>query len=151
MFFSCVGPRSAAFEIEPRLHVPVGVLRKADRARLRNSLKPRRDIDAVAHEVAVGFLNNVAQVDADAEFDPPLGWHAGVALDEAVLHLDRAADRVHDAAELDDGAVTGTLDYAAAMGGDGRVDQIAAETPKARKRPVLVRAGEPAVADDICD
>jgi hypothetical protein len=32
------------------------------------------------------------------------------------------------------------------MGGDGRVDQIAAKTPKARKRPVLV-GGEPAVAD----
>jgi hypothetical protein len=30
--------------------------------------------------------------------------------------------------------------------GDGRVDQIAAKTPKARERPVLV-GGEPAVAD----
>jgi hypothetical protein len=30
-------------------------------------------------------------MDADPEFDAALGRHAGVALDEAVLHLDRAA------------------------------------------------------------
>jgi hypothetical protein len=54
-------------------------------------------------------------------------------------------------AELDDRAVAGALDDAAAMGGDSRVDQIAAEAPKARKGPVLVGAGEPAIADDIGD
>ena len=69
----------------------------------------------------------------------------------AVLHLDRAAHRVDDAAELDDAAVAGALDDAAVMRGDGRVDQVAAERPKPRKRAVLVRAGEPAVADDIGD
>ena len=53
--------------------------------------------------------------------------HAGVALDEAVLNLDRAADRVHCAAELDDRAVAGALDDTAVMGGDGRIDQVAAE------------------------
>ena len=48
-------------------------------------------------------------------------------------------------------AVAGALDDAAVMGGDGGVDQIAAEAPKARQGAVLVRAGEPAVADDIGD
>jgi hypothetical protein len=36
-------------EIEPALHLPVGVLGKADPARLANALQPRGDIDAVAH------------------------------------------------------------------------------------------------------
>jgi hypothetical protein len=37
------------------------------------------------------------------------------------------------------------------MGGDGRVHQVTTQAPQARKRPLLVGAGEPAVADDIRD
>ena len=37
------------------------------------------------------------------------------------------------------------------MSGDGRVDEVAAQTPQARKGPVLVGAGEPAITDDIGD
>ena len=88
-------------------------------------------------------------MDADAELDALVGRHAGVALDHAVLHFDRAAHRVDHAAELDDRAVAGALDDAPVMGGDGRIDQIAAERPQPRKSPVLVGPGEPAVADDI--
>ena len=33
-------------EIEPPFHLPIGVLRQADRARLANAFEPRRDIDA---------------------------------------------------------------------------------------------------------
>jgi hypothetical protein len=87
------------------------------------------------------------RVSANAVFDAPLRRHAGVVLDQAGLNLDRAAHRVDRAAELDDCAVAMALDDAAAMGGDGRVDQIAAKIPTARKRPVVVGAGEPAVAD----
>ena len=70
--------------------------------------------------------------------------HAGVAFDHGVLHLDRAAHRVDDAAELDDAAVAGALDDAAVMSGDGGVDQIAAQRAEAREDAVLVRAGKPA-------
>ena len=41
-------------EIEPALHLTIGVLGKADRARIANALQPRGDVDAVAHKVAVG-------------------------------------------------------------------------------------------------
>ena len=88
-------------------------------------------------------------MNADAEFDPPLGRYAGVALEEAVLHLDRAPHRVDDAAKFDDCAIAGALDDAAVMSGDSRVDEVAAQTPKTRKRAVLVGAGEPAVSDDV--
>ena len=37
------------------------------------------------------------------------------------------------------------------MSGDDGVDEIAAEAPKMRKGPVLVSAGNRAMADDICD
>jgi hypothetical protein len=68
-------------------------------------------------------------MNADAEFYAPLGREARIALDEAVLHLDRAAHGVDHAAELDKAAVAGTLDDAAVMGGDGGIDQIAAQPP----------------------
>lgn len=83
-------------------------------------------------------------MNADAVFDAPFGREAEVALDEAVLNFDGAAHRIDRAAELDDCAVAGALDDATVMGGDCRVDQIAAQPPDARKRPILVSAGETA-------
>ena len=138
-------------EIEPPLDLTIGVLGQTDRAGLGDAFQPRGDIDAVAHQVAVGLLDDVAEMDADAELDPALGRHAGVALDHAVLHFDRAAHRVDHAAKLDEAAVAGALDDAPMMRGDGGIDQIAAQRPQPRQRSLLVRAGEPAVADDIGD
>src|SRR6185437_14810832 len=138
-------------EIEPRLHLPVGLLGEADRTGLGDALEPRRNVDAVAHEVAVALLDDVAQVNADTVFDAPLGRHAGVALDEAGLHFDGAAHGVDHAAELYDRAVAGALDDPAAMRGDRRLEEIAAQTPDARQRALLVGAGEAAEADNIRD
>ena len=138
-------------EIEPPLDLPIGVLGQTDRAGLGDAFQSRGDIDAVAHQVAVGLLDDVAEMDADAELDAALGRHAGVALDHAVLHFDRAAHRVDDAAELDEAAVAGALDDAPVMRGDGGIDQIAAQRPQPRQRAILVRAREPAVADDVGD
>ena len=90
-------------------------------------------------------------MNADPELDAALGRQAGVALDEAVLHLDGAAHRVDHAAELDQAAVAGSLDDAPVMHGNGGVDQVAAQRPKPRQSAIFVRAGEPAVADDIRD
>ena len=151
MFLSCVGPRSADGEIEPAFDLAIGVLGKADRARLANALQPRGDVDAVAHQVAVALLDHVAQMNADAEFDAALGRHAGVALDHAVLHFDREAHRVDDAAELDDAAVAGALDDAATMHGDCGIDQIAAQRAQSRQGSIFVRARQPAIADHIRD
>jgi hypothetical protein len=35
------------------------------------------------------------------------------------------------------------------MGGNGRINEVAAEAPQSRKRPILVRPGESAVTDHI--
>ena len=112
-------------------------------------MQPRGDIDAVAHQVAVALLHHVADMDADAKFDPPLGRHALVALDETVLYFDRAAHRVDHAPELDDAPVASALDDAPMMGGDRGIDQIAAQPPQAREGALLLRARKPRVADDI--
>ena len=107
---SSVGPRSVTAKSSRRFHLTIGVLGKTDRAGLRDAFEPRSDIDAVAHQIAVALLDDVAEVDADAELDASVIGNAGVALDHAALQFDRAADCVDDAAELDDRAVAGALD-----------------------------------------
>ena len=69
MFLSWVGPRSADGEIEPPLDLPIGVLGETDRARLADALQSRGDVDAVAHQIAVAFLDHVAEMDADPKLD----------------------------------------------------------------------------------
>ena len=46
-------------------------------------------------------------------------------------------------------SVSGALDDAPVMRGDGGIDQIAAQSPQSRQGAILVGAGEPAVADHI--
>ena len=55
-------------EFEPTLDLTIGVLRQAYRARLADAFQPRGDVDAIAHEIPVALLDNVAQMDADPEF-----------------------------------------------------------------------------------
>ena len=90
-------------------------------------------------------------MDTDAKLDAPILWYARVALDQAALHLDRAPDRVHYAAELNDVAVAGALDDSAVMRGDGGIDQIAAQASQPRQGAILIRPGKSAVANNIRD
>ncbi len=138
-------------EIEPALYLTIGVLGKADRARLAHALQARRDVDAIAHQVAVALLDHVAQVNADAEFDALFGRDPCVALDHGVLHFESAAHRVDDAAKLDNAAVAGALDDTAMMHGDCGIDQIAAQCAQSRQGSIFVCAGQPAIADHIRD
>ena len=136
-------------EVKPPLHLPVGLLRHADRAGPCNSLEPRGDIDALAHEVAVALLDDVAEVDANAEFDPAVRRHARVALNHGGLDLDGAARGVDHAAELDESAVAGALDDAPVVHGEGRVDEVAAQRSQPGENPLLVRPREPAVTGHV--
>src|SRR4029077_8617973 len=99
-----------ARHVEPAAHLAVGVLGEADRAGIGDPFEARGDIDAIAHQIAVRLLDDVAKVNADAELDAALGRQAGVAFDHAGLHFDRAADGVDHAAKLDEAAVAGALD-----------------------------------------
>ena len=84
----------AHLQIEPAFDLAVGVLGKTDRPGLGDAFKPRGDVDAVAHEVAVALLDDIAEMNANPELDALLGRHAGVALDHSGLDFDRAAHGV---------------------------------------------------------
>jgi len=134
--------------LEPAAHLPIGVLRKTNCARLRNALQPRRDVHSVAHHVAVALLDHVAEMDADPKFDALVGRDLGVALDHRPLDFDGAIHCDH-AAEFNDTAAAGALDDAAAMHRDGRVDQVAAKGPKASEDSIFIRTRKPRVADHV--
>ena len=136
-------------EVEPPLDLPVGLFGQADRTGLGDPLQPCSDIDAVAHQVAVALLDDVAEMNADPEDDAAILGHPGVALDHGVLNFDGAAHCVDDAAELDDRAVAGALDDAPVMHGNGRVDQVAAQRSQPRQDAILVGAGKTAVTDNV--
>ena len=129
----------------------VGRRRKTDAARLANSLEPRRDVDPVAHQVAVGLLDDVAQVNADASLDPLVGGQTGVALSQAATHFHGAANGLDHAAKFDERAVAGPLDDPPVVDRDRRVDEVAAQSAQPRQRQFLVSARQPAVADDVGD
>jgi hypothetical protein len=108
---------------------------EADRAGFGDALQPGGDIDAVAHEVAVALLDNIAQMNADTELNPFFGRQTGVALDHAALDFNRAAHRVGHAAELDDRAVAGALDDAAVMEAiDGSIKSLRSARSRASVR-----------------
>ena len=111
--------------------------------------QPRCDIDAVAHQVAVALLDDVAEVDANMEFDAAVGRDAGVTLDHCVLNLYCATHGVDNAAKLDESPVAGALHHPPVVHGDGGVDQIATQRAQPGKRTILVRACQPAEANHI--
>jgi hypothetical protein len=135
--------------VQPSAHLAVSILGQADRSGLGDAFQSRGDIDAVAHQIAVALLDDVAEVNADAEGDAAIFGDAGVAVDQRVLDFDRAAHGVDDAAELDEQSVAGALNDAPVMHGDCRVDEVTAQRPQPRQDGIFVRAGEPAIADHV--
>ena len=122
--------------------------RYGDPARRGDALEPRGHVHAVAKYV-VAFHDDVAEIDADTEFDAPRLRHVNVAFAHLALDIGGAGHRVHDARELHQHAVAGQLDDAAPMLGDLRVDQLAAVRLEGRERGALVGPHQAAVADDV--
>jgi hypothetical protein len=64
-------PEITDLKVEPLFHLPVSPLGKADGPGLGYALEPRGDVDAVAHEIAVALLDDIADMNADANYDLP--------------------------------------------------------------------------------
>ena len=83
----------------------------------RQGLQPRRDIDAVAVERAV-LDDDVADIDADAQLQPPPGRHGRVLARQPLLDRKGGLDGGDDAGELHQQAVAGGVDQPAVAPGD---------------------------------
>jgi hypothetical protein len=142
-------PEIADGYIRSRSNLKVGMFRKANRTGFADIFEARGDVDAIAHEIAVRFLDHVAEVNANAEQNLPFQREPGIALNHAVLHFNRTTDGVHNAAKLDQNAIAATFDDTAVMDGDRRINKISTETTKARYGALFIGSGKTAKTGDI--
>jgi hypothetical protein len=121
--------------------------RNADAADRRDTLQPRRDVDAVAEEIAVA-LDHVADRNADAKAHLPAGRIGHVARAQALLNVDRAAHGLDRAGKFGEHRVAGGIEDAAAGPRDEVIHHaaIGGEPPQ---RLLLVLGDEPAVARHV--
>ena len=102
--------------------LPIGIFRYANPANLADAFEARGDIDAVAHEIAVALLDNVAEMNADTKFDAALRRKTCISLGHAALHFDSAAHGIDDAAKFDNGSIARALNHAPAVHGNDWID-----------------------------
>ena len=98
---------------------------------LRESLQPRRDIDAIAHQV-VALDHHVADVDSDAELHPAVVGERGCQSSMLCWIFKRGAHCLHGAGEFRNDAVAGAAEDPAFVRADDRGDPLATVL----KRPI---------------
>jgi len=78
------------------------------------AFESRRDVNTIAVDVAA-VLDDVAEIDPDAELDAPLVRHSDVTLGHLVLNLDGATYRIDNTGELNQEPIASRLNNAAAV------------------------------------
>src|ERR1700733_12406924 len=129
-------------------HLPESIVRYANAARRGDAFQSRRNVDAIAENLTV-LDDDVADMNADTDFNTPLGRDVLVTLRHSALRLDRATRGINGAAEFDQESVAGAFDDAAVVFGACRFKESPTGSMEPRQLPFLVRAHEPAVASDI--
>jgi hypothetical protein len=92
---------------------------------LRQRLHARGDVDAVAVDAAVLFLDHVAEIDADAKLHAAVGREFEIAPLEHLLNLASRLDGFDGAGELGQNIVAGRVDDAALVARDDTRDGAA--------------------------
>ncbi len=115
---------------------------------LGDTFDPRRDIDAVAIDIAV-VDDDVAHVDADAKFDSAIFGNGSVTPDHGTLDFHRAAHSIDCTCKFDQGTIASSLDDAAAVFVDLGVDEVATARLKRCESAFLVNAHQTAVTGNI--
>ena len=124
-----------------------GPLADEHAARFSEPFQPRGDVDAVAVNPGL-VVNDVPEVDADAEQHQAMLGHLLVSRRHDALDLGRACGRANHAGELGEDAVARSIDDAAAVPAHQRQDHglVALEVAE---RSGLVLAHESAVTRDV--
>ena len=97
-------------------------IRNADAARLRNAFKARRYVDFIAKDI-VAINDNVANIDANTELDLLARRHFGISFRHRALNVDGATNRIDCTCKFYQRAVARSLDDAAAILRDLRIDE----------------------------
>ena len=146
--FQVLRPHILKGDIDLAADLPLRVIRDADAAGLRDPFKAGGDIHAVAKDIV--FIDyDVADMDADAKFDPLDLRHRGILLGHAALDFDRAARRIDDAGELGKHAIARVLDDLATMFADLGFSKATQTLPEPDVCPFLVQAGQATISNHI--
>jgi hypothetical protein len=101
----------------------VDVLGDVDAAWLSEGLEPRRDVDAIAEDIA-GLEDDIAKIDPDAKGDPLLGQQHLVSFRGGVAQQSGVASRLDGAVKFDERPVAGPINHLSAEFGDPRLDNL---------------------------
>ncbi|MGB5185065.1 MAG: hypothetical protein WBO12_23165 [Xanthobacteraceae bacterium] len=124
---------------DARNHYPSGIGQR---------LQPGRHIDAVTEDV-IPVDYDVADVNANPEFDAFVRRNTGIALDHIALNIDRAAYRVDNANELHQDAIASGFNNSAAMFGDLGINEFLAMRFDLAQRAFLIDTHQSAVTGDV--
>ena len=134
--------------IDPAMDVFLHSAGNANPTRLRQRLQPSRHVYAIAPHIAA-VDDDVADIDADSELDPPLLRHVGVASRNGALNLDGTAYRSYRARELHQQPITGDPDNSASVLRYLGRDKFAPVCLPLGERAFLVSTDKPTVASYI--
>ena len=120
-------------------------LRHVDASRLRKRLDPRRNVDAVAENIAA-LGDDIAEIDSDPHRDALFVRHRLVSSHCRVAQGTSTARRFDDAVELDQYQITGLFEDISIEFRDQWFDDLGQKGPQPGKAVLLVTGEQPAVA-----
>jgi hypothetical protein len=123
--------------IELAMDLSVSIVGDTDTAWLGDAFEPGGNIHTLPEYVTV-LDDDVANVYTDAQFDVSALRYRCIALDHASLDLNGAAGGIHGTCELNQDAIAGSLDDAAAIISDLWFQELAPMSIEPRKRALLV-------------
>jgi len=126
----------------------VHITRYADATSLGEAFEAGRYVDPVSVDI-ITVDDHVAYIDPNTIEDLALIGDVLVAIAHCALHLDGKRNRIDDAFELHERAVTHQLDGAAIVLGGLGIDQFCPMTFQGGKRSSFVLAHKPRVAHNI--
>ncbi|OWK22682.1 hypothetical protein AJ87_43985 [Rhizobium yanglingense] len=117
----------------------------ADAADVGQLLDPRSNIHTITKNILL-VKNDVAEVDPDPEFDPPILRHVRITPLHTLLDLHGALYRIRNALEFDKHAVTRGLNDVTLVLRDRGVHQFDSVSFQAGERACFIHLHQPAVA-----
>src|SRR3989442_1968891 len=109
-------------KLELVLYVIVDLFRQGDSSRVGQGLYAGGDVDRVSVDVIL-VMNDVSEVNPDAESDLPPGWVDGVSFVKRLLHFKGAPDGLECAREFHEKRVAYRLDLFAGVSREERTEE----------------------------
>jgi len=126
----------------------VSIVGNANPTRLCDPFETHCNIDPITKDIVV-FDDNIANVNADAKFDPFVLQDIGILFCHAALDFVGATYGIYDAPELNESSVPGILDDAPAMITDLGIKKLFSKSFELRQRAFFVDPYQSARARDI--